>query len=61
MSAGLFLAAAVALAACEAVGRRSDRGWPTVAQLVGDLRARLVGRIVLGVVWLWLGWHTFAR
>ena len=61
MNAGLWLAAAAALAACEAAGRLSDRSWPTLAQLVRGLRARAAGRIILGVGWLWLGWHTFAR
>jgi hypothetical protein len=32
-----------------------------VGEWVGRLTARRVGRCLLVVAWMWLGWHAFAR
>ncbi len=61
MNVVLWVAAAVALCACEVAGRSLDHGWPTAAQLLRIARRHLAGRVVLVIGWLWLGWHVFAR
>lgn len=35
--------------------------WPTISQLFRDFMALPVGRPILFGLWLWLGWHLFAR
>jgi hypothetical protein len=35
--------------------------WPTISQLFRDFMALPVGRPALFGLWLWLGWHLFAR
>lgn len=61
MNIALWVVAACALVVCEVASRRLDHGWPTATQLLGSARGHLVGRLVLILAWLWLGWHVFAR
>ncbi len=61
MNIALWIAAGVALGGCEAAGRLLDHGWPTTTELVRRARLRVGGRVMLGLGWLWLGWHVFAR
>jgi Family of unknown function (DUF6186) len=35
--------------------------WPTLSQMFRDFMRLPFGRIVLFALWLWLGWHLFAR
>jgi len=51
----------VAAAALEVAGRRRADGLAPFGQVLGALRAPLVGRSLLLVGWMWLGWHLFAR
>ena len=61
MNLVLWLSAAGALAACEVAGRVLDHGWPTAAGILRTVRGHLGGRVAVVLVWLWLGWHVFAR
>lgn len=50
------------LMAWQAVGLVSSRDeWPTLSDLVRAAMQPLVGRWMLFGVWLWVGWHLFAR
>jgi hypothetical protein len=40
--------------------RRPDR-WIGLGRLVGIAMSNVVGRVVLLLTWMWLGWHLFAR
>ena len=57
----LWLVAAGFLGGCEVVSRTLQRGWPTAAQVLRRAREHLAIRVVLVLVWVWLGWHVFAR
>lgn len=35
--------------------------WPTLSQMFRDFMRLPFGRVVLFGVWLWGGWHLFAR
>jgi uncharacterized protein DUF6186 len=35
--------------------------WPTMSQLFRDFMRIPVGRPILFALWLWFGWHLFAR
>jgi hypothetical protein len=35
--------------------------WPTLSQVFRDFMDLPLGRPVLFGLWLWLGWHLFAR
>jgi hypothetical protein len=35
--------------------------WPTLSELFRDFMRLPLGRYVLFGLWLWLGWHLFAR
>ena len=61
MNVALWCAAAAALIACEVAARTLKRGWPTSSRLVRTARDNAVGRVLLVLAWLWLGWHVFAR
>ncbi len=43
------------------LGRRQDSRIPTVGELFGYLMRPRVGRFLVLLGWLWLGWHYFAR
>jgi hypothetical protein len=49
-----------AAAALESVGR-STGSFVTPSALVGKLSRRLPGRIVVVILWAFVGWHLFAR
>jgi hypothetical protein len=34
---------------------------PTLGAIVTRLRAHRIGRVLLALGWMWLGWHAFAR
>jgi hypothetical protein len=35
--------------------------FPTLGAIVGRLIDNRVGRVLLTLGWMWLGWHAFAR
>ena len=45
----------------EFLGRRRTNRIPTVGEWLGWIMRRPVGRILILLGWLWLGWHYFAR
>ncbi len=47
--------------ACEIVAKVAPRRWPSVGSLLQRVEARTAWRTVALLVWMWLGWHTFAR
>jgi hypothetical protein len=61
MNTVLWVVAAIALCTTELASRVLKRGWPSAAALVRGARGHLAGRLVLGIGWIWLGWHVFAR
>lgn len=61
MNLGLWLGVPAALVLCEVLARTLGRGWPSAAQLAVRLRRPPVLRVLLVLVWVWLGWHVFAR
>ena len=50
-----------ALAVLEILGRRPGNRIPTLGQWLGYLMRPRVGRLLILLGWLWLGWHYFAR
>jgi succinate dehydrogenase/fumarate reductase cytochrome b subunit len=45
----------------QGLGLTNAPEWPTMSQLFRDFMALPFGRYALFGVWLWLGWHLFAR
>lgn len=39
----------------------SGRRWTSLANIGSTLWSRLPGRLVLVVIWAFVGWHMFAR
>jgi hypothetical protein len=40
---------------------RSGERFPTLGAVVARARANRIGRMLLVLGWMWLGWHAFAR
>lgn len=38
-----------------------SRSIPGASRAVGFVLRPIPGRIVVGLAWMWLGWHVFAR
>jgi hypothetical protein len=51
----------VAVVALEVAGRRRLGALAPLGQVLRALRDAPVGRGVLVLLWMWLGWHVFAR
>jgi hypothetical protein len=49
------------LLACLVLSAVAPRRLPTAATAIGALVSSPVGRVVIVVGWMWLGWHLFAR
>jgi hypothetical protein len=45
----------------QVVARLSDGGFPGLGTVVKRVTASRLGRGVLVLAWMWLGWHAFAR
>jgi len=45
----------------QGLGLTNAPEWPTMSQLFHDFMGLPFGRYVLFGIWLWLGWHLFAR
>lgn len=50
-----------AVAAGQVVAALSGGRFPGLGPLVARITARPVGRVVMVLGWMWLGWHAFAR
>jgi hypothetical protein len=54
-----------ALGACavglEIAGRCGVAGFAPVGRVLAAVRAKPAGRAILVILWMWLGWHLFAR
>jgi hypothetical protein len=57
----VWAALAVAFAALVVISHLSEGRLPTLSSTIRRLTARPVGRGLLLVGWMWLGWHAFAR
>jgi hypothetical protein len=51
----------VAFAALLVISHLSEGRFPTLSSTIRRLTARPVGRGLLLLGWMWLGWHAFAR
>jgi hypothetical protein len=56
-----FTLIAIALIALEVVARRRRSRVPTAGQMVGFLMQTRITRVLILLLWGWLGWHLFAR
>ena len=57
----VWITLAVSLVAFEAVARTSSGRIPTASRVVGLALRPILGRLVIALGWMWLGWHVFAR
>ena len=51
----------VAFSALVVISHLSGGRFPTLSAAIRRLTARPVGRGLLVLGWMWLGWHAFAR
>ncbi len=56
-----FTVIAIALIVLEVVARRRGSRIPTAGQMVGFLMQTRITRVLILLLWGWLGWHFFAR
>jgi hypothetical protein len=56
-----FAAVIGALFVLEFLGRRKDSRIPTLGEWLGYVMRSRVGRLLVLLGWLWLGWHYFSR
>ncbi len=56
-----FAIVILALFVLEFLGRRKNSRIPTLGQWLGFVMRNRVGRFLILLGWLWLGWHYFAR
>lgn len=49
------------VAACVILAALSGGRFPTLGTVVSRMTATSVGRSLLVLGWIWLGWHAFAR
>lgn len=57
---GFLLLAAMAVG-MESRARLADPPLPTAADMVGMAMATKVGRLLVVLIWWWIGWHFLAR
>jgi hypothetical protein len=50
-----------AVVVCQLVAMMSKGRLPGLGAVVGRATTHRVGRYVLVLAWMWLGWHAFAR
>jgi hypothetical protein len=58
--AGFVLVLAIGFIA-DALARHGRLAVPTFGHALEMVRSRPIGRVILLVVWFWLGWHFIAR
>ena len=56
-----FAALILALFGLEFLARRKDSRIPTLGEWLGYVMRPKVGRLLILLGWLWLGWHYFSR
>jgi uncharacterized protein DUF6186 len=56
-----FTLIAAALLGLEVAARRRGSRIPTAGEMVGFLMQTRITRLLILLVWGWLGWHFFAR
>ena len=56
-----FAALILALFVLEFLGRRKGSRIPTLCEWLGYVMRPKVGRLLILLGWLWLGWHYFSR
>jgi len=56
-----FAALILALFVLEFLARRKDSRIPTLGEWLGYVMRPKVGRLLILLGWLWLGWHYFSR
>ncbi len=57
----VWVALGVAVVACQIAAARSKDRLPGFGALLGRLTESRVGRGLVVLGWMWLGWHAFAR
>jgi hypothetical protein len=57
----VWAALAAALVGCEVLARATAGRLPPVAALARRVTAPRLGRAVVILGWMWIGWHAFAR
>ena len=56
-----WVAIAAAMSALEVAARMSSGRIPTATRAISVALHPVVGRLAIGLAWMWLGWHVFAR
>ncbi len=56
-----FAALILALFMLEVLARRKDSRIPTLGEWLGYVMRPKIGRLLILLGWLWLGWHYFSR
>jgi hypothetical protein len=56
-----FVIVIAALFVLEYLGRRKDNRIPTLGEWLGFIMRPRIGRFLILLGWLWLGWHYFSR
>jgi Family of unknown function (DUF6186) len=56
-----FAALILALFVLEFLARRKDSRIPTLGEWLGYVMRPKIGRLLVLLGWLWLGWHYFSR
>jgi Family of unknown function (DUF6186) len=56
-----FGALILALFVLDFLGRRKGSRIPTLGEWLGYVMRPRVGRLLILLGWLWLGWHYFSR
>ena len=58
---GLWIALGFVAVLFEAVSRRPGTRLPGVARVAGMIARRLPGRVLLALIWVFVGVHLFSR
>jgi hypothetical protein len=58
---GVWLALLAVALGWEAYCRLADRGWVSLHLIGAAVGRRRTGRLVLVLLWAFVGWHLFAR
>jgi hypothetical protein len=61
LSLMIWILLGLALVACQTAALLSRGRLPTIGALVKRLTTPRVVQILVVLLWMWLGWHAFAR
>ncbi len=61
MVTAVWVALVVGCVAWEFACHRSEGRWVSLVDIVDRLWASLPGRLLLVLIWAFVGWHVFAR